>query len=96
MITSVFLSTNVYAIIEILPIPTIKKDFDINDKNLIKINIRKSQSITTSDTYELKMGIFESGPPEEILQLLTKFDKAVVGTVNLSTVGKISFLRTLL
>ena len=51
---------------------------------------------STSETYEFKVGTFESGSLEEILQLINKFDKAVIGTGTTSPVRKISFLRTLL
>ena len=40
----------------------------------------------------LKWGTSSHPPPEEILQLLTKFDKTVFGTGNPSIIGKIAFL----
>ena len=82
MRTSLFPSNQVYAIIEPPPISMIKKDVDIKDENIIKIKLRRNPSSTTSEKYEFKVGTFNSSPQEEILQLLTKFDKAVVGTGN--------------
>ena len=77
-------------------IPMINKEEEIQDKNLIKIILRRSPNITESKIYKLKMGNFESGSPESILKLLTKFDKAVIGTGTSSPVGNIAFLRTFL
>ena len=42
------------------------------------------------------MGAFKSVLPEESLQLLINFDKAVAGAETLSTVGNIAFLRNFL
>ena len=66
------------------------------DNNLIKIKLWRSPNITTSKTYEFKMGAFKSAPLEGIQHLLTNFDNAVAGTGTLSTVGKIALLKTLL
>ena len=74
----------------------IKKEVVIKDKNIINIKLRCSTINTTSDTYEFKMGNFESSPLEEILQLLTKFDKTVVGEGTSSTVRKIASLSNLI
>ena len=62
-----FSSTNIYAIIDPPPILVIKYEFEIKDKNLIKINLRHNLISATSKTYEFKMGTFESGHPEENL-----------------------------
>ena len=94
--TSLFLSTNVYAINEPSSILMIKKEVEIKDKNLIKIKLRRNQISTTSEKYLFRVGNFESGSPEEILQLLINFDKAMVGTRTSSNVRNIVFLRTLL
>ena len=96
MRTYLFPSTQVYAIIEPPPILTIKKEVEIKNKNIIKIKLRLNPNSSTSEKYEFKVGTFNSSPQEEILQLLTKFDKEVVGTGISSNVGKIAFLRTLL
>ena len=42
------------------------------------------------------MSTFESGPLEEILQLLTNFYKAAVGAGTTSTIGNVYFLSTLI
>ena len=62
----------------------------------MKIILRHNLRNTTSETYKFKVGTFNSGHPEEILQLLTKFDKAVVRTGTSSNVGNITFMKTLL
>ena len=51
MKTYLFLSAKFYAIIESPPIPIIKKEVNIKDKNIIKIKLRRSPKIKTSDTY---------------------------------------------
>ena len=67
MKTSLFLPTEVYASIESPPIPMINKEVKIKDKNIIKIKLWRSMNITTSKTCAFEMGIFDSGPSEEIL-----------------------------
>ena len=43
-------------------------------------------------TYEFKMGTFESGYPEDWLQILINYNKALTGTVTYMAVGNITFL----
>ena len=54
--------------------------------NIIKINIRHKPVSATSDTYELKINIFENSQSEELLALLNKFKKAInkTGTAAIS------------
>ena len=49
-----------------------------------------------SETYELKIVTFEHGQPEEFLQLMKNFKRAVDGTGNTTAAGKINYLHTLL
>ena len=58
MKTSFSISTEVNAIIETLPIPMIKKEVEIKDKNIIKIKLQHNTIRTTSETYEFKVGTF--------------------------------------
>ena len=62
-----FLSSESFPIIKPPSIPLIKKEKEIQYKNLVKINIRNAPTIPASKTYEINMGNFESGYPEYIL-----------------------------
>ena len=58
--------------------------------------MRQNPSNVTSETYELKIVTFENGQPEEFLQLMKNFKRAVDGTETTTTAGKINYLRTML
>ena len=66
------------------------------DKNILKINIRRTPINMKSKTYMFNMDTFESGYPEAILRLLNNFNKAVPGTRTTSPIVNFTFLRNLL
>ena len=76
-------------------IPRINKEEDIQDNNFVNIKLQCTPSNTASDTYEFKMGTFESGSMESILHLLNNFNKSVFMTKTTSPVKNIVFLLTL-
>ena len=49
-----------------------------------------------SKTYKFKMTIFDNYIPEELLQFLNNYKKAIDGTATITVVERISFLHTLL
>ena len=49
-----------------------------------------------SETYKLKIAIFENGKIEESLNMVKNFKTAINGTGNTSADRKINYLRTLL
>ena len=53
-------------------------------------------SDTHSETYKLKIVTFEHGQPEQFLQLLNNFKRAVDWTGTTTAEGKIKYLRNLL
>ena len=50
-------------------ITIIKKEEDIQDRNIIKIKLCCTPKNAAPEIYEFKMGTFESGSPKEILQI---------------------------
>ena len=49
-----------------------------------------------SETYKLKIAMFENGQPEEFLALMKNFKRAIDGIGTTSEAGKINYIRTLL
>ena len=91
-----FISTDDLPRIEPPPTPLIKKEEEIQYRNIINMKLRRNRNSTASETYGLKMGDFESGSLDAILQLLANFDKTVSRTGTSFPVRKIAILRTLL
>ena len=77
-----------FPIIEPPTITLLKKGEEIKYKNLIKIKLCHNPINATSETYEFNMGTFKSSSPEEVIQLLNNFNKAVVLMIITSPVGK--------
>ena len=58
--------------------------------------MRRDPSNADSETYELKIALFENGQPEGILALMKNFKSEIDRTGNTSAAGKINYIRTLL
>ena len=58
--------------------------------------MRQDPASAASETYKLKLQMFENGKPEEFLQLMKDFKAVTDGTGTTSAPGKIPFLRTML
>ena len=61
-----------------------------NEYDIINIKMRQNPSDAVSETYELKIFTFEHGQPEEFLQLVKNFRRAVDGTGTKMSAGKIN------
>ena len=73
-----------------------KEPNEVDNYDITKINMRQNPSNAEWEMYELKIIIFEHGQPEEFLQLVKNFKRAVDGTGTKMAAGKINYLRTLL
>ena len=92
-----WLDADVQARIEPPPNPPIKAtNGKTEEKNIIKIKMRREPASATSKTYELKVQTFENGIPEDFLQTTKGFKTAVDGTGTTSATGKFQFLRIML
>ena len=58
--------------------------------------MRQNPSNVTSETYELKIVTFENGQPEEFLQLMKNFKRAVDRTETTMSAGNMNFLLNIL
>ena len=58
--------------------------------------MRRNPASSTSEKYKLKMVIFESVQPEEILGLLNNIKKYIEGTGTTSVAGRINYLCIIL
>ena len=58
--------------------------------------MRRYPASAASDTYKLKVQIFENGKLKEFLQMKKDFKTGTKGTGSTSSDGKIQFLRTML
>ena len=96
-ISPLWISAEVQARIKPPPIPIIRKETDdVSECDIIKIKMRRNPSDADSETYGLKIAIFEHGQPEEFLALMKNLKTAVDSTGTTSAAGKINYLRTLL
>ena len=78
-------------------IPLGKKEPNkVNKYAIIKIKMRQNQSDADSETYKIKIGTFENGQPEEFLQIMNNFKRAVDRKGTTTTAGKINYLRNIL
>ena len=92
-----WLSAEFQARIEPPPIPLTKKQpGGVKYYDIIKIKIRRNPANAASERYELKIITFEHGQPEEFLQLMKNFKKAVDRTGTTAVSGEINYLRTML
>ena len=64
--------------------------------NIIKIKIQCNPSSATSETYNLKMDIFNNIQPEEFIVLLNSFKEAIDGTGSTTVSRQIYCLCTVL
>ena len=68
------LSANVQEFIDTSPIPMIKaEDEEEKSSNIIKIKMRRNPASDVSETYELKIAMFNNDQPEEFLGLMKNF-----------------------
>ena len=96
-ISPVWLSAEVQARIEPPLIPLIKKyPKEVNEYDIINIKMRQNPSDVASEIYELKIVTFKHVQPEEFLQLMKNSKREFDSTVNITTAGKINYLRTIL
>ena len=60
------------------------------------MKMRRNPSDVAPETYKLKIVTFEHGQPEEFIQLIKNFKRAVYGTETTTAANKINYLHTLL
>ena len=83
------ISAEVQARIEPPPILLIKKNpLESNKCDIINIKIRRNPLDAASETKKLKIVTFKHGQPEDLLQLMKNFKRAVDGTCTTTTAGK--------
>ena len=58
--------------------------------------MQQKPASATSETYKLKMNIFENGQPEELIFLLENFKKAIDGTITTTISIQSNCLRTII
>ena len=73
-----------------------KKTDDVSECDITNIKMRQYPSDADSETYKLKIVLFENRQPEEFLALMKNFKSAIDRTGNTSAAGKINYIRTLL
>ena len=94
---SVWLSAVVQSQIEPLPIPLINKETDnVSKCDIINIKVCWNPSDTDSETYKIKIVMFEHGQPEELLALMNNFNRAIDTTGTTLEAGRINYLPTIL
>ena len=90
-ISPAWLSAEVQARIKPPLITLINKDTqEANDHDIIKIKMRQKPSDAASETYKLKIVTFKHYLPEELLQLMKNFKRAVNGMGTTTVEGKIN------
>ena len=57
--------------------------------------MRQDTESALSQTYELKIAMFENGKPEELIKTMNNFKTAINGTGTTSVSGKTNYLYTL-
>ena len=64
--------------------------------NIIKVKIQRNLMSATLETYKLKMKIFESGQPEELIALLKNFKKSIDRTRTNTISRPVNYLCTII
>ena len=64
--------------------------------DIIKIKMFWDSYSSTSETYNLKIDIFENSKPEEFLALMKNFKTTIDGTGTMSAPESINYLHTML
>ena len=92
-----WISADMQARIEPLPIPLIKLEVDdYCTTHIIKVKMRRNPSSAASEKYNVNMNTFNDGQPEEFLSLLINFNTTTDGTGSTTPSCHINYLHTIL